>query len=450
MNEVHSRQASLLDASNLHEDDNQQSMERIDAPLAYRIRPNALQDVAGQDELTKADSWFAKMIAEKRCCSCIFWGPPGVGKTTLANVMADAAHMPFTQLSAVSAGKAEVQAVVRQAKQAGQTWLLFLDEIHRFNKAQQDVLLPYIEDGTLILVGATTENPSFSLNNALLSRCRIVVLESLDIDAISAILKRARDQLQQQAVAFDVQDDAIAWLATHADGDARYALNGLEALFDAGSAQEWSKAAVEKQGVRRSAKYDRDGDAHYDLISALHKCVRDSDVDAALYWLARMLEAGETPLYIARRLIRIATEDIGLADPKALHITLDAHRMFEILGSPEGEQGLFEAVIYLALAPKSNAAYVAEKAARKLAKQTQQTDVPMHLKNAPTKLMQQLGHGAGYQYAHNDADAVVDQQHFPNGVDETLYQPIERGFERILHERMLWLEKQRLNKGHRS
>lgn len=415
----------------------------INVPLAHRIRPRSLAEVAGQHELTRSDSWFATMMAEGRCISCIFWGPPGVGKTTLATMMADAAGIPFTQLSAVSAGKAEVQQVVRQARARGQTWLLFLDEIHRFNKAQQDVLLPYIEDGTLILVGATTENPSFSLNNALLSRCRMIVLNALETADIASILQRAVDYLQQQSAAFTVTSDALNWLAEGSDGDARYALNALNALFESDRSKSWNKQAVQAQSLRRAARYDRDGDAHYDLISALHKSVRDSDADAAIYWLARMLEAGEQPLYIARRLIRMATEDIGLADPKALNITLDAHRMFEILGSPEGEQGLFEAAIYLALAPKSNAAYVAEKAARKLARETQQRDVPMHLKNAPTKLMKELGHSAGYQYAHNAADGVVNQQHLPEGVHATFYQPVERGFERTLKERIDWLKQRK-------
>ena len=420
-------------------------------PLAYRVRPAELAEVAGQADLTRSDSWFACMMAEGRCCSCIFWGPPGVGKTTLATMMADAADLPFSHLSAVSAGKAEIQAVVKHANEEGRTWLLFLDEIHRFNKAQQDVLLPYIEDGTLVLVGATTENPSFSLNNALLSRCRVIVLNALSADDIVNILQRACSYLQQQHGNFLVDADALDVLAAGADGDARYALNALEALFAAGADRHWDIAAVSAQSLQRSARYDRGGDAHYDLISALHKCIRDSDADASVYWLARMLEAGEQPLYIARRLIRIATEDIGLADPKALNVALDAHRMFEILGSPEGEQGLFETAIYLALAPKSNAAYMAEKGARKLARQTQHTEVPMHLRNAPTKLMKQLGYGNGYQYAHHNKDAVVDQQHFPEAVHpDALYTPHGRGFERSLKERMDWLEARKKSGGQTS
>jgi len=415
------------------------------------MRPLILSDVAGQTELTQSDSWFARLIAEGRAISCVFWGPPGVGKTTLGMVMAKAADLPFAHLSAVSAGKAEVQAVVSRAKQEGQTWLLFLDEIHRFNKAQQDVLLPFIEDGTLVLVGATTENPSFSLNNALLSRCRVIVLKSLTTEDITPVLQRACVFLEQVSPGFSVEVEALIWLAENADGDARYALNALESLFDSDQQKVWSKKDSEAQSLRRSARYDRDGDAHYDLISALHKCVRDSDADAAIYWLARMLEAGEEPLYIARRLIRMATEDIGLADPKALNIALDAHRMYEILGSPEGEQGLFEAAIYLSLSAKSNAAYMAEKGARKLAKQSQQAEVPMHLRNAPTKLMKQLGHGDGYQYAHNADDAVVDQQHFPKGLEEaTLYQPSERGFERTLKERQNWLQQRHAEKQERK
>ncbi len=416
----------------------------VQVPLAHRLRPSSLQEVQGQLACTEPSGWFAQSIAEGRAVSCIFWGPPGVGKTTLARIMAEHANMPFAQLSAVSAGKKEVQDVVAQAKQTGRTYLLFLDEIHRFNKAQQDVLLPYLEDGTLILVGATTENPSFTLNNALLSRCRVIVLKALSCDAVASILRHGISELQVASSTFMMDEDALLWLAQAADGDARYALNALEAIYDAGKDKCWTLSDVEKQWQRRQAKYDRDGDSHYDLISALHKSIRSSDADAAVYWLARMLEGGEEPLYLARRLIRMATEDIGLADPKALTLALDAQRMFEILGSPEGEQGLFEVTIYLALAPKSNAAYMAEKAARRLAKETQDLDVPMHLKNAPTKLMKQIGHGEGYQYAHHETDAVVSQKHFPEAMDEVcLFEPVARGFEKTLAERKAWLQTRR-------
>jgi len=419
-------------------------MSEIQIPLAHRLRPTTLEEVQGQLDCTEPTGWFAQSMREGRAMSCIFWGPPGVGKTTLAKIMAEHAGMPFAQLSAVSAGKKEVQDVVAQAKQTGRTYLLFLDEIHRFNKAQQDVLLPYLEDGTLILVGATTENPSFTLNNALLSRCRVIVLKALSMDAVQVILQRGVVTLQQQFDSFDIAPDALTWLAGAADGDARYALNALEAIFDADNSKTWALQDVQQQWQRKQAKYDRDGDSHYDLISALHKSIRSSDADASVYWLARMLEGGEEPLYLARRLIRMATEDIGLADPKALTLALDAQRMFEILGSPEGEQGLFEVTIYLALAPKSNAAYMAEKAARRLAKETQHLDVPSHLKNAPTKLMKQIGHGDGYQYAHNEADAVVTQKHFPDDVEEAvLFEPVDRGFEKTLAERKAWLQARR-------
>ncbi|MFQ5582309.1 MAG: replication-associated recombination protein A [Mariprofundaceae bacterium] len=411
------------------------------------MRPEKLEDVVGQEELTRSDSWFSVLIAEGRAISCIFWGPPGVGKTTLARVMAQAAEIPFEQLSAVSAGKGEVRDIVHRAKAENRTYLLFLDEIHRFNKAQQDVLLPYIEDGTLVLVGATTENPSFSLNNALLSRCRVIVLASLTSEAIRQILMRAIGILQHEAAEFTLDDDAITWLSDMADGDARYALNALQALFEADPGRCWDQVGLQKQWQRKQARYDRDGEGHYDLISALHKCVRDSDADAACYWLARMLEAGEEPLYLVRRMIRMATEDIGLADPRALQICLDVHRMYEVLGSPEGEQGLFEAVIYLSLAPKSNAAYMAEKSARHLAKETQHLDVPLHLRNAPTKLMEELGHGKGYQYAHDAKDAVVNQDHFPESMAGTeFYQPSDRGFERTLRERLQWLTERKKEK----
>lgn len=416
-------------------------------PLAYRIRPQRLEDVVGQKELTQPDSWFARAVQEGRAVSCIFWGPPGTGKTTLAMIMAKAAHLPMVHLSAVAAGKGEVQEVVRKAKREGRSYLLFLDEIHRFNKAQQDVLLPYVEDGTIVLVGATTENPSFSLNNALLSRCRVIVLKPIGEKEMLKILRRALKVLKKDAADFDVQDEALKWLARVSDGDARYALNALESLWLADPCRGWGLDKVKHHWTRRLARYDRAGDYHYDFISALHKSVRDSDADAACYWLARMLEAGEDPYYIARRLIRMASEDVGLADPHALPLALAAHRMYEILGSPEGEEGLFEAAIYLALAPKSNAVYMAEKRARRLAQKTQDKEVPLHLRNAPTRLMKELGYGEGYQYAHEAPDALVDQEHFPPGMGEpSLYRPTERGFEKRLLERLSWIRDHRRKK----
>jgi len=413
-------------------------------PLAHRLRPCSLEDIEGHESVLDQHGWLAAALREGRASSCIFWGPPGVGKTTLATMMAAAADLPLTTLSAVSAGKREVQQLIDTARREQRCHILFLDEIHRFNKAQQDVLLPSMEDGSLLLIGATTENPSFSINNALLSRCRIVVLEALSGDALQRIVRRGIRQVQQSYKDFSITDDAIAWLAQMADGDARYALNALQSLIESNPATAWDYASVQQQWGRKQAAHDRQGDAHYDTISALHKSVRDSDPDAAMYWLARMLEAGDEPRYLARRLIRMATEDIGLADPKALNVCLDAARMFDILGSPEGEQGLFQAAVYLALAPKSNALYVAEKAARKLAKATQNLGVPQHLRNAPTQLMLELGHGQGYQYAHDAPDAVVKQRHFPEAMEETvLYKPVERGFERTLNQRIAWLNERK-------
>ncbi len=413
------------------------------APLPHQLRPALLHDVVGHDFAHK-HRWIVEAIEQQRVVSAIFWGPPGVGKTTIATIIAKSSQLPFHILSAVSAGKKEIQDIVAQAEASGRPQVLFLDEIHRFTKAQQDVLLPYMESGRLILIGATTENPSFALNNALLSRCRIVVLESLSKDDLQEILDRGIARLQQQQPQFSLDNDAVTWLANFSNGDARYALNMLESLGSSRGAQRWSLDAVQLHCTEKSIQYDRDGEQHYDLISALHKSIRSSDVQAALYWLARMLEAGETPLYLARRLVRIATEDVGLADPKALTFCLDAERMFSFLGSPEGEQGLFQAAAYLALAPKSNALYLAEKAARKLARETHTADVPIHLRNAPTKMMKDLGYGQAYQYAHDYKNGVVTQKHFPDSMEEqTLYQPTTRGFEKTLLERQQWLLQKR-------
>ena len=407
-------------------------------PLADRLRPATLELVSGQDHLVGPGGTLTRMIALGHLPSLILWGPPGVGKTTIARLLAAACGLHFTQLSAVFSGVADLKRVFEEAgrrRAAGQVTLLFVDEIHRFNRAQQDGFLPAVEDGTVVLVGATTENPSFALNGALLSRCQVLVLRRLDDGALETVLARAE---QEVGHALPLTPEARASLRAMADGDGRYLLNMAEQLAmlpaDTGALDPLALAELL---ARRAALYDRDREEHYNLISALHKSLRGSDTDAALYWFARMLAGGEDPRYIARRLVRFASEDIGLADPQALPQILSAWEAYERLGSPEGELALAQAVIYLGTAPKSNAAYMAIKAAMRAAKDTGSLMPPAHILNAPTKLMKSLGYGAGYAYDHDEADGFSAANYFPDGMARpSLYQPKDRGFERELGKRL--------------
>jgi len=417
-------------------------------PLADRLRPRSLRDVIGQDKVLRHDGPLGAMLASGQIASLILWGPPGVGKTTIARLLADETALHFTQLSAIFTGVPELRRVFEQAKlrrQNGRGTLLFVDEIHRFNKSQQDSFLPHMEDGTIILVGATTENPSFELNSALLSRAQVIVLERLSLADLELLAQRAEQDLARP---LPLDGPAREALLEMADGDGRAALNLIEQVMGWGLSGKLNSADLSKRLMRRAAQYDKSGDAHYNLISALHKSVRGSDPDAALYWFARMIEGGEDPRYLARRLTRMAVEDIGLADPQAQAICLEAWQTYERLGSPEGDLALAQAVGYLALAPKSNAGYVAWKAALKLAKQTGSLPPPKHILNAPTKLMKEQGYGAGYDYDHDAEDGFSGQDYFPEGVKRpVLYQPRERGFERELAKRLAYFAKLRAKRG---
>jgi putative ATPase len=414
-------------------------------PLADRLRPASLAEVSGQDHLVGTAGTLTRMLALGHLPSLILWGPPGVGKTTIARLLAAGSGLHFTQLSAVFSGVADLKRVFEDAarrREAGQVTLLFVDEIHRFNRAQQDGFLPAVEDGTVVLVGATTENPSFALNGALLSRCQVLVLRRLDDAALETVLARAEAEIGH---ALPVTAEGRASLRAMADGDGRYLLNMAEQLAalpgdDPALAEGGLDAgALAELLARRAALYDRDREEHYNLISALHKSLRGSDTDAALYWFARMLAGGEDPRYIARRLVRFASEDIGLADPQALPQILAAWEAYERLGSPEGELALAQAVIYLGTAPKSNAAYLAIKAAMRAAKETGSLAPPAHILNAPTKLMQSLGYGAGYAYDHDAADGFSGANYFPDGMARpVLYAPRDRGFERELGKRLAY------------
>ena len=407
-------------------------------PMADCLRPKSLAEVAGQDHLLGPAGTLTRMLRRDRLPSLILWGPPGVGKTTIARLLAAASGLFFVQLSAVFSGVADLRRVFDDAskrRQAGQATLLFVDEIHRFNRSQQDGFLPFVEDGTVTLVGATTENPSFALNSALLSRCQVLVLCRLDDAAMNAILERAEQYL---GGTLPLTPEGRAALRAMADGDGRYLLNMAEQIASLPSEQPLLDAgALANLLARRAALYDRDREEHYNLISALHKSLRGSDADAALYWFSRMIAGGEDPRYIARRLVRFASEDIGLADPQALVHTLAAWDAYERLGSPEGDLALAQAVLYLGTAPKSNAAYKAQKAALRAARETGSLTPPAHILNAPTKLMKSLGYGTGYAYDHEEADAFSGQNYFPDGIERmSLYQPLDRGHERELSRRM--------------
>ena len=398
----------------------------------------------GQGQILGPDAPLTAMLAAGSLGSLVFWGPPGVGKTTIARLLADETNLHFVQISAIFSGVPELRKVFEAARirrQNGQGTLLFVDEIHRFNKAQQDGFLPHMEDGTILLVGATTENPSFELNAALLSRSQVLVLERLPISDLERLAQRAEQELDRP---LPLDDAARANLLEMADGDGRALLNLIEQVAAWKLDTPFDGKSLSARLMRRAAQYDKGGDAHYNLISALHKSVRGSDPDAALYWLARMLEGGEDPRYLMRRITRMAVEDIGLADPQAQVICLQSWETYERLGSPEGELALAQALTYLALAPKSNATYVAYKAARKAAKQTGSAPPPKHILNAPTKMMQEQGYGAGYAYDHDAEDGFSGQNYFPDGMERPrYYQPVERGFERDLKKRLEYFEKLR-------
>ena len=418
-----------------------------DAPLADRLRPQTLAEVVGQDHLTGPEGAIGRMVAAGKLASIILWGPPGTGKTSIARLLADAVGMRFAAISAVFSGVADLKKVFAEAEKmasTGRKTLLFVDEIHRFNRAQQDGFLPYVERGVVTLVGATTENPSFALNAALLSRAQVLVLNRLEESALAALLAKA----EALEGVLPVTPDARTALIAGADGDGRFLLGQAETLYAAGLTEPLDPAALGSFLQRRVAVYDKDRDGHYNLISALHKAVRGSDPQAALYYLARMLTAGEEPLFLARRLVRMAVEDIGLADPQALPQCMAAMEAYRFLGSPEGELALAQACLYLATAPKSNAVYVAQKAAWKSARDTGSLAPPANILNAPTKLMKDIGYGEGYTYDHNTADGFSGDNYWPEGMaPERFYTPVERGFEREVKKRLDYWDKLRAERG---
>jgi putative ATPase len=417
-------------------------------PLAARMRPRTLDEIVGQEHVLAPGKTLRRAIEADRLPSLVLWGPPGSGKTTIAQVVANTTNAYFAPVSAVSAGVADLRRIVKEASDrrdaTGQRTILFIDEIHRFNKSQQDAILPYVEDGTVTLIGATTENPSFEVNSALLSRSRVVVLQPLKAEHLERIMQKALTDEERGlgTLHASLTDDALQHLLAVSDGDARSLLNTLElAVVSMQPSEDGARTVtveeVEDAAQQRWLQYDRAGDGHYDTISALHKSVRDSDPDGSLYWLARMLEAGEAPLFVVRRIIRMATEDIGMADPHALTLCMAAQQAVHFLGMPEGELALAQAVVYLAVAPKSNAVYMAYKLVKDDVGRTRNEPVPLHLRNAPTSLMKGLGYGKGYKYAHDYENAEVEQDHLPPSLKGRIYyHPTDRGHEARIREKM--------------